>query len=103
MPTVDHPGHHHRPLPVMNQKPRPISETPIMSSEAASEEHTMSIAMTEDDAMMLNEEFTNAPESNEAMNEEISERKAIISVHELKEFTNAPESNEAMNEDMSER
>merc|ERR1719391_1842046 len=85
MPTVDHPAHHHRPLPVMNQKPRPISETPIMSSEAASEEHTMSNVMTEDDAMMLSEEFTNAPESNEAMNEEMSEHDEIVSAHVLKE------------------
>jgi len=68
----DHPGHHHQPRPVITQKPGPISETPLMSSEADTEEHIMPPVMTEDDAMMPGEEFTNAPESNEAMNEEMS-------------------------------
>merc|ERR1719403_542448 len=61
--TDDHPEHHHRPLPVKTQKPGTISETPLLSSEAASEENTMPPVMNEDKAMML----TNAPESNEAM------------------------------------
>merc|ERR1719357_2358429 len=83
--TDDHPEHHHRPRPVMTQKPGPISETPLVTSEAASEEHTMSPVMTEDNAMMLSEELTNAPESNEAMIEEMSEHDKVISVHEFKE------------------
>jgi len=70
--TDDHPEHHHRPRPVITQKPGPISETPLMSSEADTEEHIMPPVMTEDDAMMPGKEFTNAPESNEAMNEEMS-------------------------------
>jgi len=82
--TDDHPEHHHRPRPVMTQKPRPISETPLVTSEAASEEHTMPPVMTEDNAMMPSEELTNAPESNEAMIEEVSEHDEIISVHEFK-------------------
>merc|ERR1719204_1317250 len=99
--TDDHPEH--RPRPVITQKPGTISETPLMSSEADNEEHIMPPVMTEDDAM-LGKEFTNAPESNEAMNEEMSGHNYIsnyISVPEFKEFTNAPESNEAMNEEMS--
>merc|ERR1711973_1085275 len=83
--TDDHPEHHHRPRPVMTQNPGPISETPLVSSEAASEEHTMPPVMTEDNAMMPSEELTNAPESNEAMIEEISEHDEVISVHEFKE------------------
>jgi len=70
--TDDHSEHHHQPLPVITQKPGPISETPLMSSEADTEEHIMPPVMTEDDAMMPGKEFTNAPESNEAMNEEMS-------------------------------
>merc|ERR1719378_807906 len=35
--TDDHPEHYNQPLSVMTQKPVPISETPLMSSEAASE------------------------------------------------------------------
>merc|ERR1719419_808026 len=41
--------------------------------------------MTEDNAMMLSEELTHAPESNEAMIEEVSEHDEVISVHEFKE------------------
>jgi len=70
--TDDHPEHHHQPRPVITQKPGPISETPLMSSEADTEEHIMPPVMTEDDARMPGKEFTNAPESNEAMNEEMS-------------------------------
>jgi len=83
--TGDHPEHHHRPRPVITPKPGPISETPLVTSEAASEEHTMPPVMTEDNAMMLSEELTNAPESNEAMIEEMSEHDEVISVHEFKE------------------
>merc|ERR1719391_1774292 len=67
--TNDHPEHHHHPRPVITQKPGPISETPLVTSEAASEEHPMPPVMTEDNEMMLSEELTNAPESNEAMTE----------------------------------
>jgi len=81
--TDDHPEHHHRPRPVITQKPGPISETPLMSSEADTEEHIMPPVMTEDDAMP-GKEFTDAPESNEAMNEEMSEYKYIY-VPEFKE------------------
>jgi len=83
--TDDHPEHHHRPLPVKTQKPGTISETPLLSSEAASEENTMPPVMNEDKAMMVSEELTNAPESNEAMIEGMSEHDEIISVHEFKE------------------
>jgi len=83
--TDDHPEHHHRPRPVITQKPGPISETPLVSSEAASEEHTMPPVMTEDNSMMQSEEPTNAPASNEAMIEEMSEHDEVISVHEFKE------------------
>merc|ERR1719391_1104626 len=82
--TDDHPEHHHRPRPVITQKPGPISETPLMSSEADTEEHIMPPVMTEDDAMMAGKEFTNAPESNEAMNEEMSKHN-YVSVPEFKE------------------
>jgi len=82
--TDDHPEHHHRPRPVITQKPGPISETPLMSSEADTEEHIMPPVMTEDDAMMPGKEFINAPESNEAMNEEMFEYKYIY-VPEFKE------------------
>merc|ERR1719184_242360 len=83
--TDHHHEHHHRPRPVMTQKPGPISETPLVSSEAASEENTMAPVMTEDNAMMLSEELTNVPESNEAMIEKVSEHEEMISVHEFKE------------------
>jgi len=86
--TDDHPEHHHRPRPVITQKPGPISETPLMSSEADTEEHIMPPVMTEDDALMPGKEFINAPESNEAMNEEMSGHNHIsnyISVPEFKE------------------
>jgi len=79
--TDDHPGHHHRPRPVIAQKPGPISETPLVTSEAASEEHTMPPVMTEDNAMMPSEELTHALESNEAMIEEVSMIKEVL--HEL--------------------
>jgi len=82
--TDDHPEHHHRPRPVMTQKLGPISKTPLMSSEAASEENTMPLVMTEDHAMVQSEELTNF-ESNEAMIEEMSEHEQMISVHEFKE------------------
>jgi len=82
--TMTDPEHHHRPRPVITQKPGPISETPLMSSEADTEEHIMPPVMTEDDAMMPGKEFTNAPESNEAMNEEMSEYRYIY-VPEFKE------------------
>jgi len=61
---------------------KPISETPLMSSEADSEEHTMPLVMKKDNAMMPIEEvqLTNAHESNEAMIEEISEHDKVISV-----------------------
>merc|ERR1719342_1095077 len=86
--TDHHPEHHHQPRPVITQKPGPISETPLMSSEADTEEHIMPPVMTEDDAMMPGKEFINAPESNEAMNEEMSGHNHIsnyISVPEFKE------------------
>jgi len=82
--TNDHPEHHHRPRPVITQKPGPISEIPLVSSEAASEEHPLPPVMTEDNEM-ISEELTNAPESNEAMIEEMSEHDKVISVHEFKE------------------
>jgi len=64
---------------------KPISETPLMSSEADSEEHAMPPVMTEDNAMMPSKELTNAHESNEAMIEEMSEHDQVIFVHEFKE------------------
>jgi len=82
--TDDHPEHHHRPRPVITQKPGPISETPLMSSEAASEENTMPLVMTEDHAMVQSEELTNF-ESNEAMIEEMSAHDKMISIHAFKE------------------
>jgi len=81
--TDDHPEHHHRPLPVKTQKPGPISETPLMSSEAAFAENTTPPVMTEDQAMMPSVEI-NSPEFFEAT-EEVSEHDEIISVHEFKE------------------
>jgi len=84
--TDDHPEHHHRPRPVITQKPGPISETPLMSSEADTEEHIMPPVMTEDDAMMPGKEFTNAPESNEAMNEEMSGHKYTSQYISIPEF-----------------
>jgi len=80
----DHPGHHHQPRPVITQKPGPISETPLMSSEADTEEHIMPLVMTEDHAMMPGKELTNF-ESNEAMIEEVSEHDEMISIREFKE------------------
>jgi len=63
----------------------PISETPLMSSEADSEEHTMPLVMTEDNAMMPSEELPNAHESNKAIIDEMSEHDEVISIHEFKE------------------
>jgi len=86
--TDHNPEHHHQPRPVITQEPGSISGTPLMSSEADAEEHIMPPVMTEDDAMMPGKEFTNAPESNEAMNEEMSGHNYIsnyISVPEFKE------------------
>merc|ERR1719419_909174 len=86
--TDDHHDHHHQPRPVKTQKPGPISETPLMSSEADTEEHIMPLVMTEDIAMMPGKEFTNAPESNEAMNEKMPGHNYIsnyIAVPEFKE------------------
>merc|ERR1719389_78668 len=82
--TDDHLEHHHRPRPVMTQKPEPISETPLMSSEAASEEHTMPPVMIEDNAIIQSEEPTTI-ESDEAMAEEMTEHNEMISIHEFKE------------------
>jgi len=79
--TDDHPEHHHRPRPVKTQKPVLVSETPLMSNEAVSEENTVPLVMIEDNAMMQGEELINAPESDEAMIEEII-------VHEFKEVLN---------------
>jgi len=81
----DHPEHHHRPLPVITQKPGPIPEIPLMSSEGDSEEHTMPLVMTEDNAMMPSEELPNAHESNKAIIDEMSEHDEVISIHEFKE------------------
>jgi len=85
--TEDHPEHHHRPRPVMTQKLGPIPKAPLMSGEAASEENTMPLVMTEDHAMMLSEEvqLTNSQKSDESMIEEMSEHDKVISVHEFKE------------------
>jgi len=80
--TDDHSEHHHQPRPVMTQKPRPISETPLMSSEAASEEPPMTPVMTEDIAIMQSEELPNAIESNKVMTEEMSEHDQMIPVHD---------------------
>merc|ERR1719295_1234414 len=82
--TDDHLEHHHRPRPVMTQKPGPISETPLMSSEAASEEHTMPPVMIEDNAIIQSVEPTTI-ESDEAMAEEMTEHNEMISIHEFKE------------------
>jgi len=83
--TDDHPEHHHRPRPVKTQKPVLVSETPLMSNEADSEENTVPLAMIEDNAMMQGEELINAPEFNEAMIEEMSVHEKMISVHEFQE------------------
>jgi len=79
--------HGHPKVAAGSGRQKPISETPLMSSEADSEEHTMPLVMTEDNAMMLSEEvqLTNAHESNEAMIKEMSEHDKVISVHEFKE------------------
>jgi len=62
--TDDHPEHHHRPRPVKTQKPVLVSETPLMSNEADSEENTVPLVMIEDNAMMQGEE-----EFKEVLNE----------------------------------
>jgi len=77
--------HAPQPRPVMTQKPGIISETAPMSGEADAEENVLTLVMTEDNAMMQSEELSNAPESNEAMIEEISEHDKMISIHEFKE------------------
>merc|ERR1719342_301843 len=61
-----------------------ISETAPMSGEADTEENMVfPLVMTEDDATIQSEEVSHAPESNEAMIEEISEHDEMISIHEL--------------------
>jgi len=77
--------HGHPKVAAGSGRPKPISETPLMSREADSEKHTMPPVMTEDNAMMLSDELTNAHESNEALIEEMSEQDKVISVHEFKE------------------
>jgi len=74
-------------LAAVSGRQKPTSETPLMSSEADSEELTMPPVMTEDNAMMLSDEvqLTNAHESNEAMIE-MSEHDKVISFHEFKEI-----------------
>jgi len=54
-------------------------------NDVSDQEHPMPPVMTEDNAMMLSEELTDAPESNKAMIDEISERDEMISIHEFKE------------------
>jgi len=78
--------HGHPKVAAGSGRQKPISETPLMSSEADSEEHTMPLVMTEDNAMMLSKEvqLTNSQKSNEAMIE-MSEHDKVISVHEFKE------------------
>jgi len=44
-------------VPAGSGRQKPISETPLMSSEADSEKHTMPPVMTEDNAMMLSDEI----------------------------------------------
>ena len=58
-----------------------------MSGEADADEniHVLPLVMTEDNAMMQSEELSHAPESNEAMIEEMSEHDKMISIHEFKE------------------
>jgi len=64
--------HGHPKVAAGSGRQKPISETPLMSSEADSDEHAMPPVMTEDNTMMLSEEvqLTNAHESKEAMLEE---------------------------------
>jgi len=80
--TDDRPEHHHQPRPAMTQKPGLISETPLMSGEAASEEPPMMPVMTEDIAIMQSEEL----ESNEDMTEEMSEHDEMISTLTVRKF-----------------
>jgi len=61
--------HGHPKVAAGSGRQKPISETPLMSSEADSEEHTMPLVMTEDNAMMLSEEVNDD----------------LISIHEFKE------------------
>jgi len=77
--------HGHPKVAAGSGRPKPISETPLMSREADSEKHTMPPFMTEDNAMMPSDELTNSHESNEALIEEMSEQDKVISVHEFKE------------------
>merc|ERR1719204_1038820 len=70
----------------MTQEPEIISEAAPMSGEAEAEENiVLPLVMTEDNAMMPSEEVSHAPESNEAMIEEMSEHDEMISIHEFKE------------------
>ena len=80
--------HAPQPRPVTTQNPGIISETAApMSGEADFEENiqVLPFVMTEDNAMMQSEELSHAPESNEAMIEEMSEHEEMISIHEFKE------------------
>ena len=68
----------------MTQKPEIISETAPLSGEADAEENVvLPLVMTGDKGMMQSEELSHAPESNEAMIEEISEHDKMISIHEF--------------------
>jgi len=78
--------HAPQPRPVTTQKPGMIPETSLMSGDADAEENiVLPLVMTEDNAMMQSEELSHAPESNEAMIEEMSEDDEMISIHEFKE------------------
>jgi len=77
-------------LPVMTEKPGPISGIPPKSSGAASEEPPMTPVRIEDIAVMPSEELTNPiePPSNEVVIEEMSEHDEMIStltIHKFKE------------------
>jgi len=76
--------HGHPKVAAGSGRQKPIAKI-LMSSKTDSEELTMPPVITEDNAMMQNEELTNVPESNEAMIEEMSEHDKVISVHEFKE------------------
>jgi len=76
--------HGHPKVAAGSGRQKPIAKI-LMSSMTNSEELTMPPVITEDNAMMQNEELTNVPESNESMIEEMSEHDKVISVHEFKE------------------
>jgi len=76
--------HGHPKMAVGSGRQKPIAKI-LMSSKTDSEELTMPPVITEDNAMIQNEELTNVPESNESMIEEMSEHDKVISVHEFKE------------------